>query len=427
MKLTILGRLAVWMIVTSSVSAYAAVPKLQVLHSFTGGTDGYEPLANLVADAAGNLYGTTVEGGTTEYCGGIGCGIVFELVAPKSANGVWKENVLYRFTGSADGAYPEAGLVLDDQGNLYGTTQIGGIFDGLCVAGQTDLGCGVVFELSPNLGGSWAETVIHGFTGQNWDGAYPVANLIFDSSGNLYGTTELSAGCPSSCGFLDGDGIVFELTPNGSQNWTETILYQFDNGVDGAAPLAGLVFDQSGNLYGTTSTNGANELGTVFELTPPILQGGQWTISTLYSFANSGVPRGGVIFDKAGNLYGTTSSSNGTVFELSPAGNGVWTESTLYAFGEGRTAMPYGGLVSDRSGNLYGTTIGKTCGCAFRMQNNKGNWNESELDFFTGQNGPCGPAAGLIFGKWGAVYGTSASGGKCSSPGGCGTVFGILP
>jgi uncharacterized repeat protein (TIGR03803 family) len=415
------------MIVTSSVSAYAAVPKLQVLHSFTGGTDGYEPLANLVADAAGNLYGTTVEGGSTEYCGGIGCGIVFELVAPKSPNGVWKENVLYRFTGSADGAYPEAGLVLDDQGNLYGTTQIGGIFDGLCVAGQTDLGCGVVFELSPNSGGSWAETVIHGFTGQNWDGAYPVANLIFDSSGNLYGTTELSAGCPSSCGFLDGDGIVFELTPNGSQNWTETILYQFDTGVDGAVPLAGLTFDQAGNLYGTTSTGGANQLGTVFEVMPPILQGGQWTLSTLYSFTSSGGPRGGVIFDSSGNLYGTTGNGDGTVFELSPAGNGVWIESILYAFGEGRTAMPYGGLVSDRSGNLYGTTIGKTCGCTFRMQNNNGNWNEAELDFFTGQNGPCGPAAGLIFGKGGAVYGTSASGGKCSSPGGCGTVFGILP
>jgi uncharacterized repeat protein (TIGR03803 family) len=226
---------------------------------------------------------------------------------------------------------------------------------------------------------------------------------------------------------LEGDGIVFELTPNGSQNWSETILYQFDTGIDGAVPLAGLTFDQTGNLYGTTSLGGANQLGTVFEISPPILQGGQWTLSTLYSFTSGGGPRGDVIFNSSGNLYGTTGNSDGTVFELSPAGNGMWTESTLYAFGEGRTAMPYAGLISDSSGNLYGTTIGKICGCAFRMQNNKGSWNEAELDFFTGQNGPCAPSASLIFGKWGAFYGTSAVGGKCSGHGGCGTVFGILP
>jgi uncharacterized repeat protein (TIGR03803 family) len=408
---------------------FASGPKMQVLHGFTAGKDGLEPWANLVADDAGNLYGTTVIGGVTTCLGGKGgCGIVFKLSAPSSPGGAWNETILYRFTGGTDGAAPYAGLVFDSQGNLYGTAENGGDFDGICVSGETDLGCGVVFELSPNSDGSWTETTIHAFTGQNGDGAEPVANLVFDASGNLYGTTELGGGCPSTCGSLQGSGIVFELTSNGSQQWTETILYQFMGDTDGGFPVAGLTFDQQGNLYGTTSGEGTYGNGTVYELMPPLLQGLQWTESTLYTFSGTvGAPLGGVIFDNSGNLYGTTSIPDGTVFELAPAGDGTWAESTLYAFGQGHTSMPYAGLVSDKAGNLYGTTLGKFCGGVFRLQNKNGGWNEAELDFSTGTNGPCGPAASLIFGKWGAVYGTTHIGGKCSVHGGCGTVFGILP
>jgi uncharacterized repeat protein (TIGR03803 family) len=412
------------------ICAYAAGPKLQVLHSFTAGPDGLEPLAaNLVADATGTLYGTTPNGGTDCFVGGqAGCGVVFKLSPPNFPGGVWKETILYRFNGGADGATPYAGLVLDSQGNLYGTTQNGGNFNGIC-AGQVDYGCGVVFELSPNSDGSWTETTIYAFTGQNGDGANPAANLVLDGSGNLYGTTELGGACPSNCGSLQGAGIVFELTPNGSQGWTETILYQFTDGADGGYPITGLIFDQQGNLYGTTVTGGMNHYGTVYQLTPPMVPGLQWTESILYAFSSAaGEPRGGVIFDNSGNLYGTTSFPYGTAFELSPAGNGVWTESTLYTFGQSRLNMPWAGLVSDNAGNLYGTaSSGKFCGGVFRLQKHKGTWTEGEFGFFTGNNGPCGPLASLIFGKWGAVYGTSATGGKCSLHQGCGTVFAIFP
>jgi hypothetical protein len=168
-------------------------------------------------------------------------------------------------------------------------------------------------------------------------------------------------------------------------------------------------------------------LGAVFELTPPIVQGQQWTLSVLYAFTSGGGSRGNLIFDKAGNIYGTGANGNGTVFELSPSGGGAWSESTLYEFGQGHAIEPWAGLISDKAGNLYGTTEGKFCGAVFRLQPSQGSWSEAELDFFAGQNEPCNLAASLIFGKWGAAYGTSVAGGKCSIKNGCGTVFGILP
>lgn len=403
-----------------STATYASGPQLQTLYRFAGGTDGVRPQANLVSDAAGNLYGTTVNGGSNAGCLGgteVGCGVVFELSPPSKRGGAWKENVLYRFSGD-DGAFPVAGLIRDQAGNLYGTTAQGGTFDGVCVNGKIDLGCGVVFELSPELGGIWSETVLYAFTGLS-DGGYPAANLTFDVSGNLYGTTQ---------GGGIGLGTIFELSPNGSQGWTETVLYEFQGDPDGAFPLAGLVFDQLGNLYGTTSVGGVNGAGTVYELLPPGTQGGNWTEDILSSFtASAGVPYGGVIFDKAGNLYGTTSGPKGSVFELTPTGDS-WSESTLYAFGSTRISMPLAGLLTDNLGNLYGTATGDFCGGGFRLQNHSGSWKEAELDFFTGHNGPCGPEAALIFGKNDAIYGTSVVGGGCHAlANGCGTVFGAIP
>jgi hypothetical protein len=411
--------LAVCITVLISVSAHAAGPKLQVLHSFSGGTDGSSPVANLVADAAGNLYGTTPNGGANINCEGnaaIGCGVVFELSPPKQPGGPWKETVLYRFTGGADGAEPRAGLVFDQAGNLYGTASEGGNLNGsLCTAGDLTLGCGVVFELSPQQGGTWTETPIYTFQGEA-DGATPLGILIFDSSGNLYGTANVGGGT-SGCGSgnLIGCGAVFELSPNNSSTWTEKTIYQFQGTFDGAFPAAGLIFDHLGNLYGTTA------LGGPFELMQAG-QGQEWSISILYPI---GV-QGDLIFDAQGNLYGASGDGNGSVFELSPSGDGSWTESTLYTF-TGQTSDPLAAPVFDNQGNLYGTLSGKYCGAVYRLENKKDAWTDAQLDFFTGTKGPCIPESSLIFGKWGAVYGTSFKGGTCQNHNDCGTVFGILP
>ena len=306
--------------------------KETTLHSFTGGADGRLPWggAGLIIDSAGNLYGTTAYGGAS------GNGSVFEL---SPSNGAWTETVLYSFHAN-DGYLPEAGLVRDKSGNLYGTTASGGKY-----------GYGVAFELSLS-NGSWTETVLHDFTG-GVDGASPTANLILDKSGNLYGTTPL--------GGSYGWGTVFELTlSNGS--WAETVLYSFSssNG-DGALPQVGLVFDSAGNLYGTTRGGGTYGYGTVFQLNP---SNGIWTESILYDFGcgNPGCfPDGTLTLDKLGNLYSTTEGGGtygyGTVFELTLS-NGSWTESVLHSFGSGADGIdPTGSLIFDKSGNLYGTTV----------------------------------------------------------------------
>lgn len=214
-----------------------------VLYSFAGGRDGAIPGGGLIFDGSGNLYGTTTEGGG-HGCGGTGCGTVFKLTPDGS------ETVLYRFSGGSDGAEPVAGLVLDAAGNLYGTTELGGA---ACAAEE---GCGTVFRLAPD----GTETLLYRF-GIGSDGSYPVAGLVLDAQGNLYGTTNSGGGssCPGA-----GCGTVFKLTPDGS----ETILYRFTGGTDGAYPQAPLVMDPQGNLYGTTTGGGGTGQGTVFEITP---------------------------------------------------------------------------------------------------------------------------------------------------------------
>jgi len=265
-----------------------------VLYSFTGGADGREPSAGLIFDAAGNLYGTTLEGGT------IGYGVVFKL-AP-NADGTWTESVLHSFT-DADGGFPQAGLIFDTAGNLYGTTLEGGGLAG---------SYGVVFKLAPNPDGTWTESVLHSFGGP--DGGQVDAGLIFDAVGNVYGTTSDggSTVCPGGC------GVVFKLAPNRGGTWTESVLHSFI-GTDGEGPAAGLIFDAAGNLYGTTNLGGPHGDGVVFKLMPT-LRG--WTERVILSFGGLGSnPLASVIFDSAGNLYGTTSSgrnNNGLVFEITP-------------------------------------------------------------------------------------------------------------
>ena len=331
---------------------------LSVLHSFTGGSDGGEPNAGLIFDQAGNLYGTTTEGGDLN-CGGllrIGCGTVFELQRPPtpctSEPCPWRETVLHAFTEGDDGGFPENGdLVFDQAGNLYGTTQAGGLVSG------GNSGYGTVFKLSPS-GSGWTESVLYKFTGGS-DGGTPDAGLIFDQTGNLYGTTT-QGGAPD-CAPLSGCGTVFKLSPSGS-GWTESVLYSFTAGTDGWSPIAGLVFDQSGRLYGAAAFGGENLGGTVFQLTP---SNGSWTLETIHSFTGEFGPHDSLVIDGEGNLYGATPSDNyehdaGSVFELIPNSNGGWNYSLLHEFLCGRFCLdggaPFGRPIFDTNGNIYGTT-----------------------------------------------------------------------
>ena len=309
----------------------------RVLHSFGNGTDGTQPDAGLIFDAAGNLYGTTSGGGIHTY------GTVFELM-PREGGG-WTETVLHSFGNGEDGRTPYAGLIFDTVGNLYGSTYYGGIH-----------GAGTVFELTSTGGGDWSEKVLYSF-GRGTDGQWPYASLIWDAAGNLYGTTG---------GGIHGYGTVFELTPTGGGNWSEKLVQSLGRGTHGHYPQASLIRDAAGNLYGTTDSGGIHDLGTVFELTPN--NDGGWTELVLHHFglgSDGSRPDGGLIWDAAGNLYGTTSTggvnNDGTVFELTPNGNGGWTENRLYDFDYGSGAdgaLPHVGLLWDAAGNLYGTTSG---------------------------------------------------------------------
>jgi uncharacterized repeat protein (TIGR03803 family) len=308
----------------------------KVLHSFSrppsfappanweaGGTT---PFDGLVLDHQGNLYGVTLNGG-------FGYGTVFKITPAGQAV------TLHSFTGPpSDGAIPEGALILDAQGNLYGTTASGGSCGGS--------GCGTVFELTSN----GTEKILHSFAGPPSDGWYPGGFLTFDAQGDLYGVTNYGGSNPCEAGC----GVVFKVTPAG----TENVLYNFTGGVDGSGPSGRLVFDKQGNMYGTAEEGGSYTCsygcGTIFKLNPSN------TLEVLYSFTsnspNGFYPVNGVIFEAAGNLYGTTYGNHGTAFELSP--NEMLT--TLYGFCAQMACTdgsnPTGGLAMDGQGNLYGAT-----------------------------------------------------------------------
>lgn len=361
-----------------------------VLHSFSfgsGATDGADPQASLIIDSAGNLYGTTEGGGTYVE------GTVFKIDAAGT------ESVLYSFgTNVNDGTAPVAGLIMDSAGNLYGTTFSGG----------ANSYYGTVFKISA----TGTETILHSFgVITSGDGGTPKAGVIMDSAGNLYGTTW--TGGPNN------DGAVFEISAAG----TESVLYSFPYGTNGNAnPAASLIMDQAGNLYGTTIWGGANNMGTVFEITASGAE------STLYSFGISSTdasgPEAPLIMDSDGNFYGTTDGGGayhgGTVFKISAGG----TESVLYSFGSsaGDGVNPLAGLLMDGSGNLYGTTYAGGAngdGAVFKISPDG---TESVLYSF-GSSATDGlqPAAGLVVDRAGNLYGTTETGGATNQ----GTVFEI--
>ncbi len=305
-------------------------------------------MAGLILDGNGNLYGTAESGGDYDN------GTVFEL--SPNGDGTWTHTVLHAFTEEPDGAVPQASLIFDAAGNLYGTTVGGGPY-----------GAGSVFQLSPNQDGSWTETQIYAFCppgGDCKDGANPVAALIFDTSGNLYGTT-VGGGLKhnnASC------GVVFKLAPNGDGTWTESVLHRFTGGKDGAVPTASVVFDSAGDLYSTTSGGGslacADGCGVVFKLAPQV--DGHWKERVIYQFtggADGAQPQAGLIFDPAGKLYGSTTWGGtymnehlGVVFKLRRGTKGSWTETLLHTFQKQDGTEPVASLVWDAAGHLYGTT-----------------------------------------------------------------------
>ena len=356
-----------------SVASPALAQTETVLYSFcyqSGCADGTDPYAGLVMDSKGNLYGTTVKGGAYGY------GAVFTF----SASGV--ETVLHSFgSQSGDGTYPYGGLVIGKNGNLYGTTQEGGAysqgtvfkisrkgaetvlysfgsqsgdgarpFAGLIMDKQGNLygttahgggnNYGTVFKLSA----SGVETVLHSFGSQSGDGAYPWGGLIMDKQGNLYGTT-------GGGGAYVYYGTVFGLNTGG----VETILHSFNyDGTDGNTPQCTLTMDKKGNLYGTTVSGGANDYGTIFEVSATGVE------TILHSFNSDGIdgysPLAGLVRDKKGNLYGTTNvggaTSRGAVFEFSADG----VETILHSFSYSDGNYPDAGLMMDKTGNLYSTT-----------------------------------------------------------------------
>jgi len=328
-------------------------------------------------------------------------------------------SVIHNFTGS-DGDSPQAGLTFDKAGNLYGTTRYGGSHN-----------AGTVFKVTRH-GSGWLFTPLYNFTG-GYDGSNPDSRVVFGPDGSLYGTTTF--------GGLYRSGVVFRLRPSASAcktaicPWTETVLYSFTGQSDGAVPEGDLVFDQAGNIYGTTFAGGQGNCvplfsgcGAVYELTP---SQGQWTPTVLHTFtglSDGGAPTSGLIFDQAGNLYSTTYAggaySLGTAFELTPSGAG-WTESVLHDFAGGNDgANPEAGLVFDSSSNLYGVTAfggSHIYGTAFELQASNGGFSYSILYNFGVESET--PVPTLTLDSAGNLYGTAQSGGT----GGVGAVFQLSP
>jgi uncharacterized repeat protein (TIGR03803 family) len=345
-----------------------------VLYSFTGGADGRNPWGGVIRDSAGNLYGTTLYGGTA------GWGVVYKL------DTAGHETVLYSFTGGADGGNPYAGVIRDSAGNLYGTTSAGGT-----------AGWGVVYKLDS----AGHETTLYTFAG-GADGGQPQAGVIRDSAGNLYGATV--NGGPANA------GVVYKLDTAGQK----TALYSFTGGADGRDPSAGVIRDSAGNLYGTTSAGGAAKAGGNAGVVFRVDTAGNETV--LYSFtggADGGSPYGGVIRDSAGNLYGTTNwygtAYEGVVYKLDTSGN----ETVLYGFpGAADGNTPHAGVIRDSSGNLYGTTLygGTTgTGVVYKLD---ATGHETVLHTFTGGADGSNPdAGGVILDSTGNLYGTAGGGG----------------
>jgi len=403
------------------VALFAPSPALAqtftLLHNFTGGSGGAAPYAGVLIGRDGDLYGTTAAGGGGSCSGsfGTGCGTVFEL---NPSNQVF--TTLWQFSAGSDGATPEAGLIIGPGGALYGSTFAGGVQ--YCPGG-----CGTVFRLTPPVTvprtikeNRWNENILYSF--QAPDGQNPLGNMAADGSGNIYGV--------AAAGGAFSSGVVFRLNySNGI--WTYSKLHEFSAYVDGEYPEGGVTLDASGNIYGTTFTGfGA---GDVYQL----LAASNWSLNILTSFwiSTGDNPTAGVTLDSSGNVYGSTSvggpDGGGTIFELS---NGDWSFHLLYSLSGGAGPM-LSNLIFDKAGNLYGTTYSDgsvdngSYGTVFKLTPANGNWMYTSLHEFTGGSDGGYPVGTLAFDADGNLYGTASVGGDLSKCGGkgCGVVFRIMP
>ena len=366
----------------------------EVLYSFAGGDDGEYTDTDVAIDAAGNLYGTSVLGGE------FGGGTVWQL---SLVGGAWVHTVVYSFTGGADGGEPYKGVTLDAAGNLYGTAVTGG-------SGSCEGGCGVTYKLTKS-GTTWTHSVIHAFTGGE-DGSGPGARVAVDGRGNVYGMTPT--------GGANGLGTIYALHPKSNGSWALRVIHTFTGGSDGSSGSAGKLLLRGGHIYGAATTGGANGSGTVFELTSTLT--GEWDFKTLYSFQGApdgSFPYGALLFDAAGNLYGTTyyggTNGLGAVYQLSRGAARVWSETVLYSFRAGSDGnSSISNLVSDAAGNLYGTTSegGLGSGTIFKLTpGQNGTWTESIPHRFQGSPDGAFPYAGLVGDGAGGFFGATVHGG----------------
>ena len=395
---------AIVFVLAAVASPAAQAQTFHVIHTFTGGSDGLGPLAGLTFDKQGNLYGTTYYGGPVLDGQN---GVAFQLT-PKG--GRFHLNVLHSFGADTDGSNPVSKIIIGPDGALYGATNVGAL--------TSQNNAGIVFKLTlaPR-----SESLAYQFPGLH-QGGYPDSAPVFDPKGNMFGA-------------LPGDiccGVVYELTRSGSV-WTESVLYAFTGASDGNTPSGGVIRDQTGNLYGVTFGGGSHGGGVVYQL---VRSGSGWTEHVLHNFAEAsdGInPKGGLVFDHAGNLYGTTtfggSRGGGTVFMLSHAG-GSWKSTVIYSFAG--SPQPGANLSFDAAGNLYGTTTwGGSSGQGeiFKLTHRGGTWTYTPLkDFAASCSDGCEPVSDVIFDASGNLYGTASAGGTGSSCRiGCGVVWKITP
>ena len=388
----------------------ARAQTFSVVHNFTGGQDGATPVVGLTMDQAGNFYGDTSAGGSNDF------GVVFKLTYKNSG---WIFTRLYSFQGGSDGSDPQARVIIGPDGSLFGTTALGG-------TGCNS--CGTIFNLRPQPFAcshavcAWNKTVLYSFG--RGDGSVPLGDIIFDQAGAIYGTASQGGGY--------GWGAVYKLTPSAG-SWTQSVLYNFTGGDDGANPVGGVIFDRSGRLHGAAYSGGLGG-GVIFQLTPV---GSGWMDDTLYTFQSRGDGGGlwgGLISDQLGNLYGATlafgSDGGGTVYELTPVGRSGWEFTVLDSFTGGGGPLN-SSLVMDATGNLYGTTYNDGAhnfGSVFKLTPSDGGWTYTDLHDFTGGSDGGKPQSNVTFDANGNLYGTASEGGTGSQcNGGCGVIWEITP
>lgn len=430
--------LSIFILEIFMLAANASGSTEQLLRQFLGGSDGEYPYAGLVTDSAGNLYGTTNNGGSSANCQ-LSCGTVFELSPPAVRGNEWTYTILHTFQGGNDGANPQTTLVLDSAGNLWGATTAGGTGD-CSTIGQS--GCGTIFELNGS-GTNWTYQQIYSFQGVpsgqgTGDAAWP-AGITFDSEGNLFGVSYYGGRCWTNRHVTSCTGAAFELM-NSNESWTESVIYVFNGIYFG---YSGPLVDVIGDLY-LAGSGGGYGFGAVFQLRPP-KNGKGWTEHGIYSFHDTGdgaFPNLGISSDHAGNIYGTTKgtppTSDPNVFELSPSKSGTWTETVLFNFSTVNSgAYPNWGPILGSDGNLYGTTLNGghyDNGTVYQLvppSTQGAQWTENILYSF-GQDDSLGfgPGYGIIFGKDGALYSTTENGGDLDCgifDVGCGVVFRVVP